>query len=102
MAEVTIGPNIDPFPINFTVKAQLNEPQTALRIDRQPGCNARLVSRVAKFAYEIFRDQELLATGFTKHVYVDRQMRRSRLPERYRELFGMEKSLPALIPPAAI
>jgi acyl-CoA thioester hydrolase len=59
-------------------------------------------SRVAKFAYEIFRDQELLATGFTKHVYVDRQMRRSRLPERYRELFGMEKSLPVLIPPAAI
>ncbi len=48
-------------------------------------------SRVAKFAYEVRRlpDQELLATGFTKHVYVNREMQRSRLPEKYRELFGI-------------
>jgi acyl-CoA thioester hydrolase len=51
-------------------------------------------TRVAKFAYEIRRtpDQELLATGFTKHVYVNREMQRSRLPEKYRELFGVEQS----------
>ncbi len=49
-------------------------------------------SRIAKFAYEIRRetDRELLATGFTKHVYVDNRMQRSRLPEKYRELFGVE------------
>jgi acyl-CoA thioesterase FadM len=49
---------------------------------------------VAKFAYEIRRipDLELLATGFTKHVYVNREMQRSRLPEKYRELFGVEQS----------
>jgi acyl-CoA thioester hydrolase len=49
-------------------------------------------SRVAKFAYEIRRetDRELLATGFTKHVYVNREMQRSRLPEKYRPLFGVE------------
>jgi acyl-CoA thioester hydrolase len=48
-------------------------------------------SRIAKFAYEIRRvgEQELLATGFTKHVYVNGQMQRSRLPEKYRELFGV-------------
>lgn len=49
-------------------------------------------SRVAKFAYEIRRmpDEELLATGFTKHVYVNREMQRSRLPDKYRPLFGVE------------
>ena len=51
-------------------------------------------SRIAKFAYEIRRvaGHELLATGFTKHVYVDSEMQRSRLPEKYRELFGVERS----------
>jgi acyl-CoA thioester hydrolase len=49
-------------------------------------------SRIAKFAYEIRRadEPELLATGFTKHVYVNSKMQRSRLPEKYRELFGVE------------
>jgi acyl-CoA thioester hydrolase len=49
-------------------------------------------SRIAKFAYEITRvsDLELLATGFTKHIFVNRQMQRARLPEKYRALFGLE------------
>jgi acyl-CoA thioester hydrolase len=49
-------------------------------------------SRLAKFTYEITRitDSELLATGFTKHVYVDRHMQRARLPEKYKPLFGIE------------
>jgi acyl-CoA thioester hydrolase len=49
-------------------------------------------TRVAKFAYEIFRcpGTELLATGFTKHVYLNREMQRVRLPEKYRCLFGIE------------
>ena len=48
-------------------------------------------TRVAKFAYEILRitDGELLATGFTKHVYVSKEMQRSRLPQKYHELFGI-------------
>ncbi len=52
-------------------------------------------SRLAKFAYEIFRlpDSELLATGFTKHVYVNSQMQRARLPEKYRPLFGIESNV---------
>jgi len=53
-------------------------------------------TRIAKFTYEIARvadldsDEELLATGFTKHVYVNRDMQRARLPEKYRSLFGIE------------
>jgi acyl-CoA thioester hydrolase len=49
-------------------------------------------TRIAKFKYEIVRlpDSELLATGFTKHVYLSREMQISRLPERYRALFGIE------------
>jgi acyl-CoA thioester hydrolase len=49
-------------------------------------------TRIARFTYEITRvpDEELLATGFTKHVYVNREMQRARLPEKYRALFGIE------------
>jgi acyl-CoA thioester hydrolase len=53
-------------------------------------------TRLAKFSYEILRtpDSELLATGFTKHVYVNRQMRTTRLPEKYRPLFGIPENAP--------
>jgi acyl-CoA thioester hydrolase len=57
-------------------------------------------TRVARFGYEIHRcpDNQLLATGFTKHLYVSRgpnggvsdEMRGVRLPEKYRPLFGIE------------
>jgi acyl-CoA thioester hydrolase len=49
-------------------------------------------SRMAKFTYEILRvpSLEILATGFTKHVYVNRAMQRARLPDKYRSLFGVE------------
>jgi acyl-CoA thioester hydrolase len=48
-------------------------------------------SRMARFGYQIVRgpDSELLATGFTKHIYVNRNMQRSRLPEKYRAFFGI-------------
>jgi acyl-CoA thioester hydrolase len=54
-------------------------------------------ARVARIGYEIYRcpENELLATGFTKHLYVTREMvtremRAVRLPEKYRPLFGIE------------
>ena len=31
----------------------------------------------------------LLATGHTRHVFVNRQMRKTRLPEKYHDMFGI-------------
>jgi acyl-CoA thioester hydrolase len=47
--------------------------------------------RVIKFAYEmhVARDGRKLASGFTRHVLVDRQFQRIRLPEKYFEVFGL-------------
>ncbi len=45
--------------------------------------------KMVRFGYEICRDSELLATGFTKHLYVNRDMSVVRLPEKYREMFGV-------------
>jgi acyl-CoA thioester hydrolase len=49
-------------------------------------------SRLSRFEYEIVRcpSGEVLATGFTKHICVDRAMQRARIPEKYRPLFGIE------------
>jgi acyl-CoA thioester hydrolase len=46
-------------------------------------------TRMARFGYGILRGKETLATGFSKHVYVSKEMRPVRLPEKYRALFGM-------------
>jgi acyl-CoA thioester hydrolase len=48
-------------------------------------------SRLARFSYEIHRcpDGDLLARGFSKHIYVSKEMRAIRLPERFRPLFGI-------------
>ena len=50
-------------------------------------------SRLARFSYEIHRcpGGDLLASGFTKHIYVSREMRAVRLPEKFRPLFGIRK-----------
>ncbi|MGD0496897.1 MAG: thioesterase family protein [Bryobacteraceae bacterium] len=52
-------------------------------------------SRMAVFGYEmrLADGGRVLATGRTSHVFVDRQMQRTRMPEKYRPLFG--------VPPAA-
>jgi acyl-CoA thioester hydrolase len=48
-------------------------------------------SRVVTFAYEMrLGDSEtVLATGSTRHVFVNRKMERVRMPDKYRPLFGV-------------
>jgi acyl-CoA thioester hydrolase len=49
----------------------------------------RLGSRLARFAYEVRRGEDLLATGATEHVWVERGSRRPcRIPEPLREPFA--------------
>ena len=47
--------------------------------------------RVIKFGYEMLLAEEdrKLATGFTRHVLVNRQFERIRLPEKYFGVFGL-------------
>jgi acyl-CoA thioester hydrolase len=48
--------------------------------------------RIVTFAYEMrtAHDAKKLATGQTRHILVDRQFRRTRLPEKYFAMFGIE------------
>jgi acyl-CoA thioester hydrolase len=47
-------------------------------------------SRIVIFQYEMrLEDGRVLATGSTRHVYVNREMQRVRLPEKYHAMFGM-------------
>jgi acyl-CoA thioester hydrolase len=50
-------------------------------------------SRFVVFAYEM-RHQEgrVLATGSTRHMCVDAQMQRARLPQKYFPMFGIESA----------
>src|SRR6476469_5052383 len=52
-----------------------------------PEANPRLV----RFEYEILHAESLrlLATGFTRHVFLNRNMRPTKLPDKYRPLFGI-------------
>jgi acyl-CoA thioester hydrolase len=49
-------------------------------------------ARVIKFGYEMLAagDERRLASGFTRHVLVDREIQRIRLPEKYFGVFGLE------------
>ena len=48
-------------------------------------------TRIVVFAYEMrLADGDLvLATGTTRHVFVTREMQRTRLPEKYRAMLGI-------------
>lgn len=48
-------------------------------------------SRLAVFAYEmrLAESGQILATGHTRHIFVNRQMERTRLPEKYHPMFGL-------------
>ena len=48
-------------------------------------------TRMATFAYEmrLAEGDRKLATGHTRHIFVNREMRRSRLPEKYHAMFGL-------------
>jgi acyl-CoA thioester hydrolase len=54
-------------------------------------------SRMVTFAYEmrLAEGDRALAAGHTRHIFVDRQMARTRLPEKYFSLFGIEGPKPA-------
>lgn len=45
--------------------------------------------RLAEFSYEVRVDENLLATGATRHVFLGRDMRPVKLPERYYASFGL-------------
>jgi acyl-CoA thioester hydrolase len=49
--------------------------------------------RMVTFAYEMRRieDQRTLASGSTRHIILDREFRRARLPEKYFLMFGLMK-----------
>ena len=47
--------------------------------------------RIAVFAYEmrLAEGDRVLATGSTRHIFVSREMRPTRLPKKYHPLFGI-------------
>ena len=47
--------------------------------------------RMVSFGYQMRRadDDRVLATGQTKHIFCSPDLRRTRLPEKYRPLFGI-------------
>jgi acyl-CoA thioester hydrolase len=53
---------------------------------------AEATPRIVRFEYEMNggADSRRLATGFTKHVFCNRERRATRLPEKYRAAFGIE------------
>ncbi len=53
-------------------------------------------SRILTFAYEITLADpgRKLATGHTRHILVDREFRRTRLPAKYFAMFGIETGSP--------
>jgi acyl-CoA thioester hydrolase len=50
-------------------------------------------SRIVIFQYEMCaaEDGRLLATGTTRHVFVDARMQRARLPKKYYAMFGLRE-----------
>lgn len=51
-------------------------------------------SRMVTFAYEmrLAEDGRKLASGYTRHIFVGRDMKPCRMPEKYRAKFGMQRS----------
>ncbi len=47
-------------------------------------------TRIVIFNYEmrVAEEDRLLATGMTRHVFVNHQMQRARMPEKYYSMFG--------------
>jgi acyl-CoA thioester hydrolase len=53
--------------------------------------------RMVKFAYEmrLAADGRKLANGFTRHIFLTRELRPTRLPRKYFTMFGIEDRQPA-------
>ncbi len=56
-------------------------------------------TRIVIFNYEmrVEADARLLATGMTRHVFVNSQMQRARMPSKYYAMFGIENAPDAAI-----
>lgn len=50
---------------------------------------AEATDRRVTFTYEMFSNERKLLTGETRHMFLNRQMRPARLPEKYLPLFGI-------------
>jgi acyl-CoA thioester hydrolase len=52
-------------------------------------------TRIVIFNYEmrVADEDRLLATGMTRHVFVNHQMQRARMPEKYYSMFGIESAV---------
>ena len=50
--------------------------------------------RIAVFGYEIrlAQNDRIVATGSTRHIFVSREMRPTRLPKKYHALFGIRST----------
>jgi acyl-CoA thioester hydrolase len=48
--------------------------------------------RIVTFGYEmrLVADDRKVATGYTKHIFLSKDFRRTRLPEKYFRMFGVE------------
>lgn len=46
-------------------------------------------TRMVTIHYEMSAGERMLATGFSRHIYVSREMQRVRLPEKYWAYFGL-------------
>ena len=45
--------------------------------------------RMVTFEYEMRAGERRLATGYTKHIFLTRDMQPAQLPEKYRPMFGI-------------
>jgi len=54
-------------------------------------CIEEANTRIVIFHYEMrsAEGERVLATGHTRHVFVNRQMQRTRLPAKYHQMFGV-------------
>jgi len=50
---------------------------------------ARANRRTVEFSYQLLLDAEVIASGRTRHLFLDKDLRPSSLPARYYALFGI-------------
>ncbi|MFM7203805.1 MAG: acyl-CoA thioesterase [Myxococcota bacterium] len=60
---------------------------------------AKLGNRSIRFEYRILRGEELLCTGWTAHVFVDRVGKPVLVPEAFREVLRVHDLLPVIESP---
>ena len=65
---------------------------SAARYDEEIAVTARIAEanrRFVTFEYEMRCEGRKVATGYTKHIFLSREMRPVRLPDKYAPLFGI-------------